>query len=139
MTLVEQTRNVYDAFSRGEVQTILDNVAENVEWGHDSVATEIPWHGLRHGRAGVAQFLQVLSENVEFQHFEPYMILGEGNEVVAFIRMKTKLRKNGIQVNQEIVHHSTYNDQRKVVRFRAYNDTAHSLMAWRGEKVPASV
>jgi len=126
---VEKLQHMYAAFGRGEIAPILDNVTDDVEWGIDTIVTEIPWYGLRRGREGVAQFFESLARDVDFQKFVPTTFLANGDEVVVTIDYEYRLRRNGKGSNSGAMHRFRIRDG-KVASFRAYEDTAAIREAW---------
>jgi ketosteroid isomerase-like protein len=48
-------RAIYTAFGTGDVETILDAVADDVDWAVDAEPVA-PWYGQRNGKDGVASF-----------------------------------------------------------------------------------
>ena len=51
---VQTVKDLYAAFERGDIQAILGALAEDVDWGYDTVASEdIPWYGTNKGPAAV--------------------------------------------------------------------------------------
>src|SRR5438309_12030802 len=67
----EIVKGIYEAFGRGDIPTILNSLADNIEWivsGHED---GIPYAGTYRGREGVGQFFSVLGDNIEYSVFEP--------------------------------------------------------------------
>ena len=50
---IKTIQRVYEAFGRGDVATILDALADDVDWASDTSSTVAPWYGVKHGKAGV--------------------------------------------------------------------------------------
>src|SRR5437762_11179040 len=69
---VSKLQEMYAAFSRGDVDTILRNVTDDCDWGTESViSAAVPWYIVRHGREGVGDFFSTLASEVDFQSFVP--------------------------------------------------------------------
>jgi ketosteroid isomerase-like protein len=51
-------RGSYEAFGTGDVETILDAVADDVDWAVDAEPVA-SWHGQRNGKDGVASTTSV--------------------------------------------------------------------------------
>ena len=117
-------RSLYDAFVRGDLQTILDNVDPAIEWVSNGSGESIPWGGTRSGRAGVASFFQALGDNLDFEAFEPRQFLDAGDAVTVLGRSRARSKGNGGGTfDSEWVHIFTIRDG-KVARFEEYYDTA---------------
>lgn len=117
-------RSLYDAFGRGDLQTILDNVDPAIEWVSNGSGETIPWGGTRSGRAGVASFFQALGDNLDFEAFEPRQFLDAGDAVTVLGRSRARSKGNGGGTfDSEWAHIFTIRDG-KVARFQEYYDTA---------------
>lgn len=126
---IQKLQDLYAAFARGDIGAILDTVSEDVTWGPDTVAREVPWYGLRHGRDGVSDFFATLQREVEFTQFEPRFFAGSGNHVVVHVDIGYKLKKNGKGASVGSMHEFVIEDG-KVKSFRGYEDTASVRDAW---------
>lgn len=126
---VKKVMSLYEAFGRGDISTIVNNVTDDVTWGTQTAAKEIPWYNLRHGAGGVSDFFTVLDREVEFPQFEPTLFVGEGEDVIVCVELTYRLRKNGRSASMGSVHRFKVRDG-KVVSFRAFEDTAAVREAW---------
>ena len=121
---VSKLQEMYAAFSRGDVDTILRNVTDDCDWGTESViASAVPWYIVRYGREGVGDFFSTLASEVDFQSFVPSVFAGTGDRVFVKLDYEYKFRKNGRSAATGAVHEFTFRDG-NVARFRAYEDTA---------------
>ena len=84
MTNIDTVSDVYAAFGRGDVASIMEVLADDIEWEYGMADAGVPWLRPRTGRAGALEFFQSLSA-VEFLKFEPTMLLASGDVVVALI------------------------------------------------------
>lgn len=126
---VEKLQQMYAAFGRGDINSILDNVTDDVEWGVDTAATEVPWYRIHRGRGGVAEFFDALAGAVEFKKFEPTAFIPNGDEVIVTVDYDFQFRKNGKGSPMACMHRFRVRDG-KVSSFRAYEDTAGIRNAW---------
>src|SRR6202035_3219740 len=74
---VQIVQNAYTAFARGNIQTILDSLADDVEWALPGEGL-IPQAGTYQKRDGVARFFQTLTQTTEFSNFEPREFIAQG-------------------------------------------------------------
>lgn len=126
---VEKLQQMYAAFGRGEIATILDGVSDDVQWGVESVASEVPWYQVRRGRDGVADFFSTLGQEVDFKSFVPSTFVSNGDEVFVAVDYDYRFRKNGKGAQIGALHRFRLRDG-KVTSFRAYEDTAAVRAAW---------
>ncbi len=127
---VQVARQAYAAFGRGDIASVLENCAEDIEWV-TAESTVLPWAGTRRGKAAVEEYFRILGQHVEFQRFEPYEFIAQRDKVVVLIHDAGVMRTSGRTYTSEDIHVSTYRDG-KVVRFQAYGDTAAFVAAYQG-------
>lgn len=126
---VEKLQQMYAAFGRGDIDTLLANVTDDVTWGVDTAAAEVPTYGVREGREGVADFFATLAEYVDFKSFEPKNFVASGDEVLVTVDYDFQFRKNGKGLPVAALHRFQLRNG-KVSSFRAYEDTAAVRNAW---------
>jgi uncharacterized protein len=126
---VQKLQELYAAFGRGDIGSILANVSDDCDWGTDSAATEIPWYPIRHGREGVADFFSTLAREVDFQKFQPTIFAGAGDAVIVNVDLDYRFRKNGRSAAVTSLHRFKIRDG-VVTSFRAFEDTAAVRAAW---------
>jgi ketosteroid isomerase-like protein len=67
--LVNKIKELYAAFSRGDLATILASVADDVTWEFEA-PPELLSSGIRHSPKGVAEFFAALSAQSADHHLE---------------------------------------------------------------------
>ncbi len=125
--IVQQT---YAAVGRGDISAVLDLLTDDVEWTLQGPAT-IPFAGTRHGREGITDFFTLVAQSLEFELFEPYEVVAQGDTVVAIGKERSRSTASGRTVVQEWAHVYTLRDG-KIARFRAFEDTAALEAAFNG-------
>jgi hypothetical protein len=77
-------QEVYAAFSRGDIQTVLSKLADDIVWtAVYGAGSHVPTAGERRGRTAVAEFFKQVAENIDFSRFEPKDFIATGDQVVA--------------------------------------------------------
>ena len=130
-THIETVQALYGAFGRGDIQSILAALREDVEWEHDSVDHGVPWLRPRRGREAVAGFFADLGA-VEIERFEPRSFLAGGDQVAAVIWFECVVKATGRRVRDLEMHLWTFAGDGKVQRFRHLLDTHQYVAAYRG-------
>lgn len=130
----EQTvKDLYAAFGRGDIQTILSFAADDIDWRNDAVASrECPWNGDFSGKANLPGFFKSLADHLELPRFDIKAVFGGGDHVAAVIDIEGRVKRNGRTFRNEGVHIWTFNRDGKVAKYRHHNDTAAERDAWRG-------
>ncbi len=130
----EQTvKDVYAAFQRGDVAAIVARVADDVDWRNDRVESrECPWNGNFSGKANLPGFFKAVGEALDISVFDVQAIAASGSLVAVYLRIESKVRKNGRSLKHDSVHFWTFNGSGQISRYRHFNDTAAELAVWRG-------
>jgi len=132
---IETVKSLYAAFSRGDIQAIVDRSHENIDW-HLNVdqsapgAKAVPDFKRFHGRAGVKEFFETIGRDIQFNSFEPVAFLEGGNEVVARVFMDLTIKKTGRPLRIESLHHFTFEQGGLLTRFVEFFDTLGAAAAW---------
>ncbi len=122
---IEVIRRGYEAFGRGDIDALLKEFDENVEWitpGPSDLATA----GTRRGHAQVREFFNALDEVYDIQRFEPKTFLAQDDLVVVLGEDTARIKATDKVIDEDWVHTFTVKNG-KVVRFQEYLDTASTV------------
>ena len=119
----------YAAFRRDDLVSMLDAVAEDVEWFALGPTGLIPTAGWRYGREEVGHFFAALKQAEELQMFEPREFIADGDKVVAIGESRSRVRTSEQTINTPWVHVFTFSRAR-IIRFRSFYDTAAAAAAF---------
>ena len=128
---------LYAAFGRRDVPTILDLLADDVAWDADWVDNYAQRDGAvehflpRRGRAQVVDFFAILA-TYTVHDFQVLRMLSGDDAVVAQIIIEVSTPDGG-HLRDEELHLWTFGTDGKIVALRHYLDTAKHLAAARGE------
>jgi ketosteroid isomerase-like protein len=130
-TAVIQT--IYNAFNRGEIQTILSNSAENAEWVNYGPSA-VPYFG--NFTARIPDFFKAIGESTTGGSvvIDRYVVSGE--VVVTEGRYTATVRNTGAKINAPIAHVFTLRDG-KVTSWKGYSDSAAVVAAHTGKAASA--
>lgn len=123
-------RKLYDAFAKGDIQTIINHVADDVEWISEGPAV-VPWYGKKKGRAGVQEFFHGLASTQENMKLTIDDFVAQDDRVATFGRFKSKTKATGREIDTPIAHFFRIRDG-KVVKFLNFGDTAQAEAAFGG-------
>lgn len=123
---------VYEAFGRGDIEFILDRIAEDSEWeswldNHGQKAG-LPAMTPRHGRQGVAEFFDYVA-TMQIQDFQVLDMLASDRQVVVEVQISIAMADGGTLTDEEL-HLYSVNDEGKIHRMRHYVDTAKQIKAF---------
>jgi len=119
---IQSAKAGYAAFGRGDMQGVLAQLDENVEWVTPELAA-MPGSGVKHGHAGVVEFFQAVAECWQFEVFEPRDFVANGDILAVVGYYRAKARKTGIVAESPWVMVWRFQNG-KCVHFQEYTDTA---------------
>ena len=127
-------QDMYAAFSRGDLDFVLEQIAPDCEdfCVISGTATGVPWHlqGKQRGKAAAAAFFAALAGSVEHTLFEQRDFAASGDHVYSTVRLVQRVLTTGELLEQpEVIHHFTFKNG-KVIRCRIAEDTALTRTAF---------
>jgi ketosteroid isomerase-like protein len=128
---VDLVKSMYDAFTRGDIASILDASTENIIWESVGSQHDFPTLGRRDGRNGAQEFFASVAEHLSFSEFAPREYCPSGDRVFVLGRYAMTVKKTGRAFASDWCHVFTI-DGGKVAEFREFTDTAQAAAAYRG-------
>ena len=115
-------RALYEAFARGDVDTVLGSLDDTVQWKEaegSPLAHGNPYVGPQAVAEGV---FQPLVQDLENFAVTPHSFVGDDSQVVALGRYTGSHKATQQPLNAQFAHHWRLRDG-KVVAFQQYTDT----------------
>ncbi|HEY0426282.1 MAG TPA: nuclear transport factor 2 family protein [Pyrinomonadaceae bacterium] len=126
MSNLETIKEIYEAFGKGDVPTILSKLAEDVDWekwsDNFSQKADVPYLRYKKGIPGVIEFFGEVA-NLGIKKFDVLALMEGAGRVAAEIEIEAEF------FSDEEIHLWNFNDEGKVTRFRHYIDTAKHIAA----------
>jgi ketosteroid isomerase-like protein len=120
--LVATVKEMYAAFGRGDLNGIMQHVADDVLWESEG-PDELGFTGIRHGKQETLGFF----EGIAREHSEPKLsmkdFVASGDSVASFGRYEFTLTRSGRRANSPVGHLFQFRNG-KVVRFINLVNTA---------------
>lgn len=122
MSIVEATRRSYEAFARGDMDGVVADMDEAIEWHQ---AQGLPHGGLYRGLADVRRAIFDPLDEEWWDEFaaDAHEFLDAGDHVVVIGRYRGRAKGTGKPLDVPFVHVWTYSGG-KAIRFRQFLDTA---------------
>ena len=121
---IKTVQGIYEAFGRGDVEHILEQVTDDVDWASEARGEVAPWHGIHKGRSEVTQFFQELAAHAEVTEFTPLSFASnEDGDVMTVVRFAMKIPATGKSGEMDLHHWFQFRDG-KVAYYRGTEDTA---------------
>ncbi len=128
---IRAVMTIYEAFSRGDIPTILDQLADDIDWWFFGAPEDVPFAGRYQGKEQVLGFFQTVGQNSEVLQFGPEdEPIATGDSVVVAGVERVKATPTGKLWETHWLHNFTFRDG-KVYRIREYYDTAGIARAFR--------
>lgn len=134
MSHADTIRTLYAAYARGDVDTILEHLAPDVQWDCDRAPNDVPWLQPLRGRHEVPKFFVALVEHLDIRRFEPMVILESGQTVLASFEFDASVRRTGnALVEREGAHVWHFDAAGRVTHFKNAVDSYGSSQALRAD------
>jgi hypothetical protein len=134
--LISKVKDMYAAFSRGDIAFILANVAEDTTWEYEA-PSEVASSGIRHSPSEVAEYFTAIANQATDHSLEMTEFLSSEDSVAAFGRYQGTIKATGIRVDSPLAHYFKFHDG-KIVRHVQLANTGAFLEAIRGSAVGAA-
>lgn len=121
-------QRLYDAFSKGDVATILNNLTADVEWIFEGPAV-IPFTGTRRGIEQTKGFFTALATTQTGMKLTTSEFIAQGDHVATYGRYTGMVTATGKNFDSPVGHFFTIRDG-KVARFVNMGNTAAYVEAY---------
>src|SRR4051794_22902249 len=101
---IETIQRVYEAFGRGDVDAILAEVADDVDWAPEAASSSAPWYGHCANKAVVPKFFEGIASSIDVTEFTPLSFASNDTDVMATIRFAFTVRATGKSANMDLHH-----------------------------------
>ncbi len=117
-------KTVYEAFGRGDIETIVAAVTDDVDWASDTSSDGAPWYGVRKGRDGVLEFFTDFGTAMDVEEFTPLTFgANDDGDVFAVVRFTARSRDTGKAASMQLHHWFRFRDG-KIAYYRGTEDSA---------------
>ena len=112
---------LYEAFGRGDIQTILSHVDANTVWEVEAPAS-VPYSGVTKGVEGATKFFKAIGETMDEIGLDMAPFAAQGDNVVTAGRYKARIKATGRRIDVPLVHLWTIRNG-KVTLYQNMSDT----------------
>jgi uncharacterized protein len=126
---IATVQEVYAAFSKGEIDTVLTKLCADVVWSEPENPFN-PAGGTRHGHAGFLEWVRIGREAEEIQLLEPRRFLTDRDVVAVVGHMRCRAKATGRVYESDFVHLVTLRGG-KIAAFQEFFDTYAAGEAFR--------
>jgi uncharacterized protein len=126
---LDAVARLYAAYGRGDMEAVLAELADDVDWAAEASSTTVPWYGSYRGKEQVPGFFQQIGANVDVTEFEIVGLTSNATDVVATIHWSYRVRATGRMASMFMQHWWRFADGR-ITFFRGSEDTEQSAAAF---------
>jgi ketosteroid isomerase-like protein len=120
---------LYDAYGRADLDAVLAELADDVDWAAEAASKSVPWFGNFYGKAAVPQFFAAIASKVDVTEFTPLSFTSNDTDVVAIIRWSYTVKSTGRRAEMLMQHWWRFANG-KIVFFRGSEDSEQSAAAF---------
>jgi len=128
---IAAVQRLYAAYGQGDVDAVLAELADDVDWAAEAAGTAVPWWGSFHGKGEVPRFFKEIGSNVEVTEFDLVSFASNDTDVVATIHWTFTVNATGKTASMYMQHWWRFEGD-KIVFFRGSEDSAQSAAAFEG-------
>ena len=122
-------QRLYAAYGQGNVDGVLAELADDVDWAAEAAGTSVPWWGNFRGKAEVPRFFKEIGSNVEVTEFDLISFTANDTDVVATVHWTYTVNATGKTASMYMQHWWRFANG-KIVFFRGSEDTEQSARAF---------
>ena len=122
-------QRLYAAYGRGDMDGVLAEVADDVDWAAEAASTTVPWYGRHHGKPEVPRFFEAIASTIDISEFELVGMAANETDVVATVRWMFTVKATGKAASMYMQHWWRFADG-KIVFFRGSEDSQQSVAAF---------
>jgi ketosteroid isomerase-like protein len=108
---IEVLRRGYDAWNRGDYEVVLQMLDPEIEWQFPEGGLNT---GIHHGREAVRKFFESVVEAFDQLHYEPEEFVRADDRVVVRVRLTSRGRGSGVELEIRPVHVWTMRGNRAI-------------------------
>jgi ketosteroid isomerase-like protein len=121
-------KDIYGAFGRGDVDAILAQCSDDVDWSSDTASPVAPWSAPLKGKAELPTFFSAIAQSGTVDEFTPLSFAGnDDGEVMVLVHWSFTVGATGRQLASNLHHYWRLRDG-KVTYYRGSEDSAQ--IAW---------
>lgn len=128
---IEALQRVYAAFGRGDIDAILAELADDIDWV--SVSEEanpvVPWYGRYRGKGDVRRFFKEIGSTIDVTDFTPLSFTANETDVMVALRWAFTVKATGKSAALHMQHWWRFTDG-TIVFVRTCEDTEKSAAAF---------
>ncbi len=92
---IDAVQRIYEAYGRGDIEAVLAEVSDDVDWAPVAASTSAPWYGSHPSKGNVPRFFKEIGTSIEVTEFTPLSFTSNETEVIAATHWSFKVIATG--------------------------------------------
>jgi len=126
---IQSVQRLYEAYGRGDVEAVLAELSDDVDWAAEAASRSVPWYGNYRGKAEVPKFFAAIGTNVDVTEFEILSLTSNETDVVATVRWAYTVNATGKRAAMYMQHWWRF-EGGQITFFRGSEDSEQSAAAF---------
>jgi len=108
---------LYAAYGNADMDAVLAELADDVDWAAEAAGTSVPWYGPHRGKREVPRFFEAIGASVDITEFDIIGMAASDTDVVATVHWTYTVKATGKSASMYMQHWWRFQDG-KIVFFR---------------------
>ena len=121
--------HIYAAYGSGDMDAVLAELAEDVDWAAEAASTSVPWYGPYRGKQEVPRFFETIAAHVDISEFAIVGMTADQDDVVATVHWTYTVKATGKTASMFMQHWFRFAGG-KIVFFRGSEDSEQTVAAF---------
>jgi uncharacterized protein len=126
---IEAVQRLYAAYRQQDMNGVVAELADDVDWAAEAASTTLPWYGAFRGRNEVPRFFEAIVSTIDISEFDIVGMTCNDTDVVATVHWAFTVKATGKTARMNMQHWWRFADG-KIVFFRGSEDTEQSVAAF---------
>ena len=126
---IDAVQRLYAAYGRGDMDGVLAELADDVDWAAEAAGTSVPWWGPYRGKGEVPRFFKEIASSITISEFDLVSFMSNDTDVVAIVHWSYTVNATGKRATMYMQHWWRFAGG-KIVFFRGSEDTEQSARAF---------
>jgi len=126
---VASVQRLYAAYGRADIDAVLAELADDVDWAAEAAGNAVPWYGPYKGKAAVPGFFAAIGNSIDVTEFDLVGLAANDTDVVATVHWTFTVKATGKRASMYMQHWWRFAGG-KIVFFRGSEDSAQTVAAF---------
>ncbi|MGZ4702502.1 MAG: nuclear transport factor 2 family protein [Ilumatobacteraceae bacterium] len=126
---IEAIQRLYGAYGRGDIDGVLAELADDVDWAAEAASTSAPWYGNYRGKGEVPRFFKEIASSIDISEFSLVSFTANETDVIVAVHWTYTVNSTGKSAAMYMQHWFRFANG-KVVFFRGSEDTEQTVAAF---------